>query len=243
MRIGRLVNRAAGSVGLVIRRKSSEGFYRDPKLTRFNLALSAYFYRRLEQIADVEGDIVECGVGRGVSLLNWCTYVEFSQRFQDEPKWPVRQVWGFDSFEGLPAPTSEDVSAERDNTPHIRAGLVSDTSVNGVIQMLERKNVSSDFIASNLHLVPGWFDNTLSGFEANIALLHVDVDLYDSYVTVLNELYDKVVPGGVIAFDEYDHERYPGATKAIDAFFADKPGRIEKDTFLPRWYYVTPRNA
>jgi hypothetical protein len=175
-----------------------------------------------------------------VSLLNWCTYVEFSRRFQDDPKWPEREIWGFDSFEGLPEPSSEDVSTEWDNTQHIRAGLVSDTSVNGVVQMLEKRHVSADFIANDLHMVPGWFDDTLPGFDAKIALLHIDVDLYDSYLTVLHELYDKVVPGGVIAFDEYEHERYPGATKAIDTFFEGKPGRIEKDGFMPRWYYVMP---
>ena len=51
-------------------------------------------------------------------------------------------------------------------------------------------------------------------------------------------LYDKVVTGGIIMFDEYADPRWVGARKAIDEFFADKPESVlphEKCTWK---YYV-----
>ena len=62
-------------------------------------------------------------------------------------------------------------------------------------------------------------------------LLHLDCDLYESYLTCLNNLYKNVVNKGVIVFDEYYSHKYPGARIAIDEFFEDKKGTFE--------YYVT----
>ena len=241
MGINRIIKRALGLVGLEVNRVVIP---RRPRLSGQSLAMSAYFFRLLERVGQAEGDIVECGVGRGVSLVSWCTYVEYAQQFQDDPKWPERRIMGFDSFEGLPDPSSDDLNPGWDNNPHIRAGTVKDTSMTGVIRMLRSTGVSPDFISDQVRLVPGWFNNTLPNFDAKIALLHIDVDLHDSYLTVLNQLYNQVVPGGVIAFDEYksdaDSRRFPGAAKAIDTFFEDKPGKIEKDKFLNKWFYVMP---
>jgi hypothetical protein len=176
-------------------------------------------------------------------MLSWCTFIDSSQQVQEQPNWPVRQIWGFDSFEGLPEPSSDDVNEESDNTVHVQAGTIGDASLNGVTQMLESFKFSKGLM-DNVHLVPGWFEDTLPSFSTKIALLHIDVDLHDSYLTVLNELYDQVVAGGVIAFDEYkspwDVERFPGAAKAIDSFFEDKPGGIVKDSSVSKWYYVVP---
>src|SRR3990167_9000120 len=61
-----------------------------------------YFARLMRLIENVEGDIVECGVGAGRSLMYWLTLA------YDSPK--PRHLWGFDSFEGLPQPTEGDAN-------------------------------------------------------------------------------------------------------------------------------------
>ena len=53
-----------------------------------------------------------------------------------------------------------------------------------------------------------------------------------SYKECLNLLYDKVISGGSIIFDEYYSHKYPGARIAIDEFFKGKTGHFEK--------YITP---
>lgn len=176
-------------------------------------------------------------------MLNWCSFLSFSERFQTEPKWPRRNIWGFDSFEGLPDPSSRDLNVVSDNSHNIGRGTISDTSRAGVLTMLTR-NISQEFISERLRLIPGWFEDTVPGFSEDIALLHIDVDLHDSYAFVLENLFDKVVSGGVIAFDEYkspwDLQRFPGSSVAIDNFFAGRPGQIERDPHILKWFYVKP---
>ena len=56
--------------------------------------------------------------------------------------------------------------------------------------------------------------------ELKIALLHIDVDVYEPTKVILNSLFDKVIKNGLIVFDDYG--TVAGETKAIDEFFNDK---------------------
>ena len=58
--------------------------------------------------------------------------------------------------------------------------------------------------------------------------VHLDVDNYQPYKESLEFFYDKMVPGGIILFDDYDCDCCPGANKAVDEFFSDKPEVIQK---------------
>ncbi|MEI4272313.1 TylF/MycF/NovP-related O-methyltransferase [Klenkia sp. LSe6-5] len=98
-----------------------------------------------------------------------------------------REVFGFDSFEGLP---------ERWRPGH-DAGLFA---------MAELPQVEG------AELVVGWFSDTLPAFlqehPGPVAFLHLDADLYSSTRTVLEALGDRLRPGSVVLFDEYLN--YPG---------------------------------
>jgi hypothetical protein len=74
-------------------------------------------------------------------------------------------------------------------------------------------------IDEDVHLVKGLFQQTLPATDIpRIALLHIDGDWYDSVKVCLEHLYDRVVPGGIIQFDDYGY--WQGAKKAVDEFFA-----------------------
>ena len=55
-----------------------------------------------------------------------------------------------------------------------------------------------------------------------ISLLHFDVDLYDPTLFALEQLWDLVVPGGVVVFDEYGLPPWGGEAKAVDTFFKSR---------------------
>ena len=66
-----------------------------------------FFHKRLEaqlalfdRIASVPGDVVELGVGSGVSLRGWAHLVA--------EHGPARRIWGFDTFAGFPSFAPED---------------------------------------------------------------------------------------------------------------------------------------
>ena len=88
----------------------------------------------------------------------------------------------------------------------------------------------------------GTFSETTKNFNKEIDILHLDCDLYQSYLDVLNNLYKNVKQGGSIIFDEYYSLKYPGARIAVNEFFSNQSvDRFEKyitqDSF-ERWCVV-----
>lgn len=75
-------------------------------------------------------------------------------------------------------------------------------------------------------------------------MLILDCDLYESYKMCLSRLYPRIVPGGWIIFDEYFSAKYPGARRAVDEFFADRPEKPVLAEHLlaehpyERWYVI-----
>ncbi|RJP29788.1 MAG: hypothetical protein C4533_02025 [Candidatus Omnitrophota bacterium] len=191
-----------------------------------------YFKRVFEYIKDKEGDVVECGVHFGRTLLF------LSHLVKDEGT--GRKIWGFDSFEGLPALSKEDLGLR----PR-RKGELSAGNILKVNNFLISGGLGNDFVSSQVTLIKGFFKDSLSKYTGSkIAILHIDADLYDSYLTVLNEFYPKVVSGGVVLFDEYVTTRdmiyWPGAQRAIDDFFGDKKNLIQRDDRTGKYYLIKP---
>lgn len=96
-----------------------------------------------------------------------------------------------------------------------------------MLRTLRDGRLPEEVIRDRVRLVKGFFDQTLPLYHGRVALLHLDCDLYESYRVALLNLYQKVVPGGVIMFDENGDNRWPGATKAIDEFLCNKPEQVE----------------
>ena len=100
-------------------------------------------------------------------------------------------VYGFDSFYGLP----EDWGNHQKSGSYSTGGELP--SVN-----------------PNVELVVGLFQDTLEKFltdhpNEKIAYLHLDADLYSSTKYVLDKLYDRIISGTVISFDEiYNYPEY-----------------------------------
>ncbi len=195
-----------------------------PRVYRGALDRYLYFKDMLEQVKTVEGDIVECGVSLGHGALLFTLLSDYV----DVP----RVYYGFDSFEGFPDPVAQD-----ETTPIKGRGFWANPP-DTVMRVLRDGRLPDAVIRDRIRLVKGWFDQTLPSYTGDIALLHLDCDLYESYKLTLEALYGKVKPGGVILFDEYADSRWPGARKAIDAFFSDKPETIQAHSKCTWKYHV-----
>lgn len=150
----------------------------------------------------IEGDIVECGVYKGGSAAIMAT----AQR-----KPMIRNIWLFDSFEGLPPPTQEDGEFERSN--YYRGWC------EGHVEDVEEVWKELSLPRERLHIVKGWFQDTFSYTDIpKIALLHIDADWYASVKISLEKFYPHVTRGGYIEFDDYGS--WEGCKKAVDEFFA-----------------------
>ena len=175
----------------------------------------------LEEIENenLPGCVVECGVYKGASLAAIAAKLKALGS--------KRRILGFDSFDGLPEPSAEDYIADPQLRQKARRGYFGDTSLE-----LTRSRVDAVGYEGEIILVPGWFEDTLPRFDEQIALLFLDCDFYESYVVALNSLSDKVVPGGIAIFDEYESLKYPGPRLAVDQFFSSKS---EKPQYDPRF--------
>jgi hypothetical protein len=62
------------------------------------------------------------------------------------------------------------------------------------------------------------------GFDifGKIALLHIDVDVYDPTKVILESLWHRVVKGGILMLDDYG--TVAGETGAVDNFPPDQVG-------------------
>ena len=118
----------------------------------------------------VEGLILEFGVESGMTI-NHLASIAASY-----------QVYGFDSFEGLP----------EDWRPGFSSGAFAQAVPD---------------VASNVTLVKGRFERTMPTFRAAydlpISLLHVDCDLYSSTKSIFDVFHDRLLPGSIIVFDKY----------------------------------------
>jgi O-methyltransferase len=183
-----------------------------------------YFRDQLERVRNVDGDIVECGVSIGHGTLLFLLLSDFIG--------VERTYYGFDSFEGFPDPVA------KDGVTPITGKRFYANPAETVMKVLRDGRVRANVIDKRVRLVKGYFDQTLPRYDGQIALLHLDCDLYESYKTALATLYDKVASNGVIMFDEYRDSRWPGATTAIDEFFANKAERIVNHPFCPGKYHI-----
>lgn len=199
-------------------------------LTRGNMARLFYFKRMFDKISSVDGDIVECGIGKAKSFQMLALLVQNEGR--------GRKLWGFDSFEGFPEPTPEDISPRNP-----KKSEWSKMARNQVYQTISLIGLDDQFISSRLEIVKGFFEQTLATSKVSkIALLHLDVDLYQSYKVCLEQLFPRVVKGGIVLFDEYmnkdEYIKFPGAKKAIDEYFKNTDYKISRDPTYGKYYLV-----
>lgn len=176
-----------------------QGVYTQVEEPRFDVLdqISKDIYHK-----NLAGDIVECGIWRG-GVIIYLSYL-----------FPDKKIWGLDSFEGfqkLEDAQYEYSGIERhvasfdelyNSNGQVCRGYPLAISIDHVIDNLKVFGLSE---ADNISLLKGFVKDTTNPINCpidKIALLRVDVDGYSPTLEVLINLYDKVVDGGYIVFDD-----------------------------------------
>jgi O-methyltransferase len=157
-----------------------------------------YFLRSLLSLADgLTGDTAECGVMNGASSWFICEHFEGSGKTHH----------GFDSFEGLPEP-------EQVDGDYWRRGDAS----------AAEETARANLRGFPVELYRGWIPERFEEVaDRSFCFVQVDVDLHQPTRDSVEFFYPRMVPGGIMLFDDYGSEMSPGAAKAIDDFVADRP--------------------
>lgn len=170
---------------------------------------------------DIPGAFIECGVWRGGSVLAMLMTL---QQLGHES----RDVYLYDTFEGMTEPTDYDTShlerpaleswkeAQREN--RVAWPEVFDSELVGQASV-RRLLTQTGYPADRLHFVQGPVEETIpSCMPDEIALLRLDTDWYESTRHELLHLFPRLRPGGVLIIDDYGH--WHGARRAVDEYFA-----------------------
>ncbi len=171
---------------------------------------------------EIEGDLVECGVWRGGSMMAAALTLKRLGVLD-------RDIYGYDTYAGMPEPSTSDSSSAYDGysihkrwQAHNRSGRAwAGASVDEVREAMD----STGYPAERVHLVKGMVEDTLpSEAPERLALLRLDTDWYASTKHELEQLYPRLVDGGILIVDDYGH--YEGARNAVDEYFASRDERV-----------------
>ena len=202
------------------------GFYWFSPKSRLNKMLS--HYELYKTIASIPGHIFELGVYKGASLVRFATFRDALENDYS------RKIVGFDAFGEFPTnnlKVQDDLSFIEKFEGEGGYGL----SEEEVADVLSSKGFE------NFNLVKGNVFDTLPKYlldnpETRIALLHLDMDVKEPTDFALEQLYERIVPGGIIVFDDYNS--VAGETISVDEFVAKHKLKLEKLPFYNVPTYV-----
>jgi hypothetical protein len=174
---------------------------------------------------NIGGAIIECGVQAGHIEDLWITeLLKQNNTFRD--------IYMYDTFAGLVKPTEHDYTCENNTSLKMNAdetlvywkNSIIDDKTNAwcyaPLDYVKNRLNATGYPQDKLHYIVGDVMETLkdkSNIPEKIAILRLDTDWYESSKYELEQMYNNVVPGGVIIFDDYYF--WEGQRRATDEFF------------------------
>lgn len=182
----------------------------DNRMTELGMLSQAFEFAKINH---VPGDYFEFGLWRGKTF-------GYAHRMKRRYGRHDVKLWGFDSFQGLPA-----TEKHPDNIWY--EGQFACTRPE-----FEKILLSRGIQPSEYELIQGFYSDSLnedahrrlSGRKA--AVIYIDCDLYDSTIQVLNFIEPYIVNGSIICFDDfYNYKGDPaqGEQKALAEFLQQRP--------------------
>lgn len=163
-------------------------------------------YELYRKITHLPGAVVEMGVYKGASFMRFAGFREILENAHS------RQLIGFDAFGSFPRDGITS-AADQNFIEHFETAGGEGISRRDLEGLLDAKGFT------NTELVEGNIFDTVPRFlaerpAAKIALLHLDLDVYEPTAFALDQLLPRMVRGGLVVFDDYG--LVEGATRAAD---------------------------
>lgn len=190
-------------------------------------------YELFKQSLNVPGDIVECGVFKGVGFMYWLKLLKIYATGT------TKRVIGFDTFSSFS-------DSLLDYEKKSAGSFTNEADFQGVNPQDILTAAEEAGLAEMGELVDGDISETAKNYVKNnpgfrISLLHLDFDTYQGTLHALENFYNLVVPGGLIVLDEYAQRGW-GESDAVDEFFVGKAVTIQTvaHSSQPTAYIVKP---
>lgn len=181
----------------------------------FNKLYSRFkFY---EMVKDKNGDIVECGVFKGSGILSWLKILEIN-----EPN-SIKKVIGFDFFDYSFLEKLNGIDKEAMSEVFNRCDTKKDDIS---LENVNKKILESGFSNEKFDLVKGDISKTSKQYSLDrpgfrISILYIDLDLEKPTYDTLSNLWNNIIEGGVVVFDEYAYHNW-SESNGVDMFCKEK---------------------
>jgi len=180
-------------------------FSNDTKL----LGKLLYRYKYFQEVMHLPGDIVEVGVFKGSGIATFSKFVDIFCPNSNT------KIIGFDIFQDF---NKERILDKDGNFNKDKMNVVyskvdkSELSIESVYNRLDTMNIHKKYM-----LVMGDVEDTLPIFVnenpgLRIKLIYIDVDLERATYNTLKYLWNRLLPGGIIVFDEYEYHKFSEST-------------------------------
>lgn len=177
--------------------------------------------------AGIPGAVVECGVWKGGSMMAAAMTLMHLDN--------VRDLYLYDTFEGMTDASSSDFDLRgRPATRlHLRGRRGRTNWFEVPLDAVRSNLASTGWPMNHAHFVKGPVETTIPAtLPAEIALLRLDTDWYESTRHELEHLFPLLRPGGILIIDDYGH--WTGARKAVDEYFKATPVYLQRIDYTGR---------
>lgn len=228
-----IIKRVLNKGGLELRRYDKQlNYYRKLylKFKDFTMIPQEAFILNLElcgKFKHLKGDYVECGVWRGGMSAAIAEILGSDRR-----------IHLFDSFEGLPPAAEIDGKEALEWQSNVESPSYHSNCAAEEIFVKDAMVLAQH---TNYITYKGWFDQTLAEFAGeHISLLRLDGDWYDSILVCLQQLFPKVIEGGIVILDDY--YTWDGCAKAVHDYLSEikSPSRVYQ--FNNQIGYIVKKN-
>ena len=175
-----------------------------------------YVLSALHGALGLEGDVCEFGVAQGAT----------SALLANEIRNTGKSLWLFDSFEGLPAPTSKDELID-DIFDLGSMGAYKGKMACSADEVKQRLEVI-EFPLDRAVIVPGFIEETSkrASLPKRVCFAYIDFDFYEPILIALNLLHSRLPVGGTVVVDDYEFFS-SGAKTAVAEFLEMHSGKYQ----------------
>jgi hypothetical protein len=180
-------------------------------------------YELYKKTQNICGHIAEVGVDMGTSSL---FFTKLIQLYEPEA---LTLVHGFDWFQGM-APTAEDMlvkAAQGESEARVRK-LVTAQKLDHILKIhnLDVSKDIEDFFGQHPHM--------------RFRMVYLDAGVYPVVSAAIKAFWPRLVPGGIMIFDQYNNELSPGEARAVSEYLPDMKIETLQNAWYPNAFVVKP---
>jgi predicted O-methyltransferase YrrM len=181
-------------------------------------------YELYKMVQNVAGHIAEVGVYKGAGTILFAKLVHI---YESEA---LTQVHGFDWFKG------NGKGGENDSYLVLEGGYASDKEL--LLNIIEKQKLDHIIRLNDLDVTK----ELKNFFEINkhlqFKLVFLDAGMYDVVQSCILSFWDRLTPGGIMVFDQFNHELGPGETISVRELLPNAKVKTIPNSWMPNAYIL-----